>query len=54
MDQNKINEAYKYFKINVDELPEYSSPYEHANGFKKFTLLESVNTSYSGNAGKKN
>jgi len=47
MNQKEINEVWKTFNIDVDALPEYSTPIEQAQGFKKFTLLKNIDTVYS-------
>ena len=47
MDQEKINENYKNFKIPTEELPAYKGPEIFAQAFQKFTLLKDVNTLYT-------
>jgi hypothetical protein len=47
MDQLKINKGYETFLIPQEQLPFYDNPVSFALRFKKFTLLQEVNTIYS-------
>ncbi len=51
MDQTQIDEGYKRFAISQEFVPPYNNdPNAFARGFKKFTLLQEVNTVYSDTA----
>jgi hypothetical protein len=50
MDQSRIDQEYKTFMIPEERIPFYDNPESFAGRFKKFTLLQEVNTVYSDNS----